>query len=375
MTTKTPADRVRGAAAWTAVAATVPYLTLKLLWLTGHQVGVDDPAEMDKLWLVNLLTFGMDAIAVLLALSFVRPWGRRAPAGLLAFPMWVATGLLGTILVALPLSALATLLFGAEKAPGGGSGNQGPGGLDDWVFVVVYGGFSVQGLALITAFLLYAGRRWAGLLRSRIGDLPDSPTLTLQRALSGVAAVLALGVAAARGYWAAGGATGLPVLFAEERSRSAAVLDGVIAVMAVAAVTALLALVFRARPERRLRVPLVVAWTAAGSLFGWGSWQLVVFGTVTDVTDPRKAVPGLMPLVETAQLLTGLLVLVVGAIALVERAAAHATTDGTATDGTTIDGTAAAARAGTRGAQTPAARTPTPRSTVARTTAAVESAG
>ncbi|WP_179852915.1 hypothetical protein [Streptomyces sp. 1331.2] len=308
---------VRSGAAWTAVAATGPYLTLKLLWLTGHPVGSDDPGEMDKLWLLNLLTFGMDAIAVALALAFVRPWGRRAPAGLVAFPMWVATGLLGTILVALPLFLLSVLVLGPEHRT-----DPDDKGLGGWVFLVVYGGFTVQGLALLTAFALYARQRWAGLLTDRIGDLPRSATLTVQRTLACVAALLAVGVAAARLYWAAGGTAGLPVDMAETRSRGVAVMDGVTAAMAVAAAAALLVLVFRIEPRRRLLGPLLVAWTAAGSLFGWGSWQLVAFGTTTTrVTDLRKAVPGLLPLVQTAQVVTGVLILAVGAIALTERAA------------------------------------------------------
>ncbi|MFJ6616784.1 hypothetical protein ACIQOW_04265 [Kitasatospora sp. NPDC091335] len=313
---RTNENVVRAGAAWTAVAATVPYLTLKLLWLTGHPVGVDDPGAMDRLWLLNLLTFGMDAIAVALALAFVRPWGRRAPAGLVAFPMWVATGLLGTILVALPLYLLSLLVLGPEPAD---PEEQGLGG---WVFLVVYGGFAVQGLALLTAFALYARRRWAGLLRERIGDLPDSPTVTVQRVLACVAALLAAGVAAGRAYWALGGTAGLPQVMAEDRNRGVAVMNGVTAVMAVAAVAALLVLVFRIRPGRRLLVPLLVVWTAAGSLFGWGGWQLVAFGaTTTRVTELRMAVPGLTPLVQTAQVVVAVLVLAVGAIALTERAA------------------------------------------------------
>ncbi|MEV6974531.1 hypothetical protein [Kitasatospora sp. NPDC093806] len=323
-----PVGRLRAVTAGLAVAATLPYLTLKLLWLTGHPVGAGDPEAMDDLWLVNLLTFGMDAIAVLLALAFVRPWGRRAPAGLLAFPMWVATGLLGTILVAMPLFLLVTLVLGPEQnVPADPAG-----GLDDWVFPLVYGGFSIQGLALITGFLLYARQRWAGLLRERIGDLPGSPTLTVQRAFAGVAALLAAGVATARLYWAGGGTAGLPLEWREHRGRGVAVMDVVTAVMAVAAVAALLVLVFRARPGWRVRGPLAVVWTAAGSLFGWGSWQLVAFGTTTDVADLRRAVPGLLPLVESVQVLTGLLVLAVGAVALVERASAAAATAATVPD-------------------------------------------
>ncbi|MEV0532027.1 hypothetical protein [Kitasatospora sp. NPDC050463] len=319
MTSTTSVGRVRAVAAAVAVAATVPYLSLKLLWLTGHPVGAGAPNELDDLRLVNLLSFGMDAIAVLLALAFVRPWGRRAPAGLLAFPMWVATGLLGTILVALPLFLLSTLVLGPEDASADDGAGGGPAG---WVFPVVYGGFAVQGVALIAAFLLYARQRWAALLRDRIGELPDSPTLTVQRAFACVAALLGLGVAAARAYWAAGRTAGLPAQWADERSRGVAVMNGVTAVMAVAAAAALLVLVFRARPQWRLRGPLAVAWTAGGSLFAWGSWQLVAYGTFTTVTDLRRAAPGLLTLVQSVQVVAGVLVLAVGAIALVERAAA-----------------------------------------------------
>ncbi|MFD8703840.1 hypothetical protein ACFV1W_14660 [Kitasatospora sp. NPDC059648] len=304
--------RVRTWAGRTAVAATGPYLTLKALWLTGHPVGSDDPGAMDRLWLVNLLTVGMDAVAVALALAFLRPWGRRAPAGLVLFPMWVATGLLGTILVALPLYLLSVLLL----APEPGTGQEDGGGLGGWVFPVVYGGFAVQGLALITAFVLYTRQRWAALLRARTGDLPRSPTLTVQRGLACAAALLGLATAAARAYWAAGGTAGLPVALAQERSRGVAVMDAVTAVMAVAASAGLLVLVFRLRPRQPLRTPLLVTWTAAGSLFGWGCWQLVAFGaTAAGTTGP-------MALVQAAQVVTAVLVLAVGAVALAERAAA-----------------------------------------------------
>lgn len=314
-------DVVRGVAAGVAMASTVPYLTLKTAWLCGSEVGVHDPAAMDKLWLLNLITFGMDVIALALALTFVRPWGRRVRAGLVAFPMWVATGLLGTILVALPVSLVAGLVLGPEHQ---NAAQQTADGLAGWVFVLVYGGFSVQGVALILAFVLYARRRWAGLLRDRIGDLPDSPTLVTQRVFASVAALFDLGAAVVRAYWAAGGAAGLPQQMVEERSRSIATMDAVSAVMAVAAAGALLVLVFRVGPGRRLRTPLAVVWTAAGSTFAWGSWQLVAFGSTTSVPDLPHAVPGLMVLVEAGQVVAGLLVLAVGAVALTERTAASA---------------------------------------------------
>ncbi|MEU8923997.1 hypothetical protein AB0D10_24125 [Kitasatospora sp. NPDC048545] len=313
-------DAVRVVAAGVAMAATVPYLMLKLLWLTGSEVGVRDPGALGGLWTLNLLTFGMDAIALALALAFVRPWGRRAAAGLVAFPMWVATGLLGTILVAVPADLLSSLVLGPEHRPPGQHADD---GLAGWVFALVYGGFGVQGIALITAFVLYARRRWAGLLQARIGDLPDSPTRNVQRALAAVAAPVALGVAAARAYWAAGGTVGLPLRWADDRGRSIATMEAVTAAMAVVAAVALLVLAFRIGPGRRLRVPLTAAWIGAGSLFGWGGYQLVAFGTSTTVPDLPGAVPGLMVLVQAGQFSAGLLMLAAGAIALTEWGARH----------------------------------------------------
>ncbi|MGA5816751.1 hypothetical protein ACPC54_02635 [Kitasatospora sp. NPDC094028] len=312
---------VRTGAAWTAMAATLPYLTLKLLWLVGFSVGADNAEALDKLWVPNLLSFGMDAIAFVLALVFIRPWGWRVPAGLLAFPMWAATGLLGTILLGFPVSVAIDVALGPEHTT-----SQAPdpafSGLASWVTPLVYGGFTVQGLALITAFLLYARRRWGALVRERIGDLPDSPTVVVQRCLACAAALLAVGVAAARCYWAAGGDAGLPGSLRDNGYRGPAVLDAVTAMMAVAAPAALLMLVFRFRPQRRLVWPALVAWTASGSLVGWGAWLMIMYGTTgTTVRDLHHAVPGLLPLVQCAQVVTGLLILVAGALALTERGA------------------------------------------------------
>ncbi|MCP9973352.1 hypothetical protein [Streptomyces somaliensis] len=89
------------------------------------------------------------------------------PAWLPAFPAWVATGLLLPIAVGFPLNALAGLLGGGRPAAGPSEPF-----LDAWVFTVVYGGFTVQGLALGTLFVRYAGRRWSPLWRGAVRDLP-----------------------------------------------------------------------------------------------------------------------------------------------------------------------------------------------------------
>ncbi|BFV60071.1 hypothetical protein KCMC57_up51750 [Kitasatospora sp. CMC57] len=304
-----------------AVAATIPYLTLKLLWLCGSTVGFTGRADLstdaDALWVANLVTFGMDAVAPLLALAFVRPWGRRVPVGLLVFPMWVATGLLGTLMLELPMIFGAELLLGGEPPAA-------QGWLQPWVFALVYGGFVLQGLALIAGFVLHARERWAALLGSRIGDLPRTATLPLQQVLSCLAAGLALPVAAAKLYWALGGDAGLPLSFLDGPQRSARIIAGGTAVMLLAAGTAFLRLAFRLGPDRPLRPTLVTAWLTAGSVFAWGSFTLFFDGLRTEVPSAADAVPPAASLVGIGQAGVGLLLVVVGAVALLEHAAVRA---------------------------------------------------
>ncbi|MFJ9521139.1 hypothetical protein ACIRPK_23170 [Kitasatospora sp. NPDC101801] len=318
----TSAGALRRGLCAATVAATLPYLTVKLLWLCGSTVGFTDRADLpvgdDALWLANLITFGMDAVALLLALAFVRPWGRRVPVGLLVFPMWVATGLLGTLVVELPL------IFGAQLVLGGEPPATAQGWLQPWVFVLVYGGFVLQGLTLITGFVLHARERWAALLGGRIGDLPRTATLRLQQVLSCVAAGLALPVAAAKLYWALGGDRGLPLSFQDGPQRPTRIIAGVTAVLLLAAGAAFLRLAFRLGPDRPLRPTLVTAWLAAGAVFAWGSWMLFADGLRTEVPSAADAVPPVTSLVGIGQAGAGLLLLVVGAVALLEHASARA---------------------------------------------------
>ncbi|MCP9960576.1 hypothetical protein LUX05_02770 [Streptomyces somaliensis] len=199
-------DRVARAA---AIAACLPYLALKAAWLAGGRVGIPEGSvllEQPRLMAVaNTVTLLMDTAVIVLALLLTQRWGERVPAWLPAFPAWVATGLLLPIAVGFPLNALAGLLGGGRPAAGPSEPF-----LDAWVFTVVYGGFTVQGLALGTLFVRYAGRRWSPLWRGAVRDLPPRVAGPRVRAAA-VAASLALvpGTAAHLG-WAAGMTEGLP---------------------------------------------------------------------------------------------------------------------------------------------------------------------
>ncbi len=233
---------VRLIVCYAAILGTLPYLTLKASWVTGGSLGLRDPSFVDsKLMLfANLLTGGMDVVAVVLALAFTYSWGRRIPAPLVLFPIWIGTGLLAPIVLNLPVIVTDLTKTQLTEMP-----------LENWVWAVVYGGFAWQGVLLLTAFVLYARDRWWFVV-----------TGTVRPGTIGVAG--GLGIAAAlvsavgHGSWAFGSG-GL----------SARGQDVVIAVLGVLAVIAL-ATVSRGRFWPRL----ILVWTGAGAMAGTGAWGL-----------------------------------------------------------------------------------------------------
>lgn len=186
---RTEAGMLRHAVCVLTIAATLPYLILKLLWLFGHPVGASGAAGsaelLDPRHLVgDVVTAGMEVAAVVLALALVRPWGARVPVVLLAGPIWVAAGL------------LAQGLAGGAAVPGGN-------GLHDWVYACVYGGFVLQAIGLMAGFAGHARERWAGAARRPVAAA--TPAVWW---LSRCAVPVAAGYAAAMVAWATGAASG-----------------------------------------------------------------------------------------------------------------------------------------------------------------------
>ena len=127
-----------------AFTACVPYLALKIAWVSGSRVGIPDGSMLlehhTAMIVGNSASVLIDSMVVVLALLLTQPWGRRAPAWLLILPVWAATGLLSPIMAGYPLQ-LGARLLGGTAAP-----SAGPAGrpfLDEWVFTVVYTGFIV----------------------------------------------------------------------------------------------------------------------------------------------------------------------------------------------------------------------------------------
>jgi hypothetical protein len=223
-----PIARRRQLACAATVLACLPYLALKAAWLAGSSVGEAPGAASagmhDQRYVVgNMVTLGMDLVAVALVLALTFPWGRRVPGVLLAAPVWVATGLLAPVALGLPVGLLVQALAGGAPAAGDN-------GLDGWVYAVAYGGFVVQALGILAAFWWHARERWP----ERLAALPvaGGPGLA-------AAAAMAAGFGLLHLVWAvAGSAAGGPGGFETAAQRTYLAVTGLLVLAGAVAVAA-----------------------------------------------------------------------------------------------------------------------------------------
>ncbi|MER6983584.1 hypothetical protein ABT317_43200, partial [Streptomyces carpinensis] len=182
-TAATGPDRPRRVLRAVAIVACAPYLSLKAAWIAGSRIGIPPGSSLlehrTTMAVANGVSVLMDAAVIVLALLLTRPWGLRVPAWALAFPVWVATGLLAPITTGFPLQLLVRVLGGTVHKPSGTGSRP---FLHEWVSGVVYTGFIVQGLALGALFLLHARDRWGHVWRGRVGELPDGVVGPARRA-------------------------------------------------------------------------------------------------------------------------------------------------------------------------------------------------
>jgi hypothetical protein len=234
-----------------AVLACLPYLTLKVIWIAGGEIGIPagssllDPEHLATMKAVNALTVAMDSAVVALALMLTKPWGRRLPTWLLAGPTWVATGLLAPIVIGFPLQIVAGLVTGSET-----SSRASEPFLESWVFSVVYGGFILQALALGTLFVSYALDRWGGLWQGSVGDLRETPTLPALRVTAVAAALVSAVPLAVQLLWAGGSVVALDDEMAEDRGAGQLLVHATHVPLILAAVTGILVVAFRLGSRR-----------------------------------------------------------------------------------------------------------------------------
>ena len=291
-------------AGYGAIASALPYLALKIVWLSGGSLGATDPTLMRDTSMIalNLATAGMDLVGVALALAFTHQWGQRIPAWLLLPPMWVATGLLARFIIGVPIVVAAGALAPAS-VPRAVAGPVQP-----WVYAVVYTEFAGMGIGLIAAFVLYAKARWAGTLDAPAAGAPLGATHELQVVLANTTVIGAIALTVA-----ALAATADAVA---RRALVGTALNGIDVGMTMAAAGVLM-MVHRIG-NTPLFWPLAMAWTGAGSLFSWGLWQSINVMGRTALMRGAEA-PPLVNLVGLLRLITGLVMGLLIVFLLAER--------------------------------------------------------
>ncbi|MFE9564702.1 hypothetical protein ACFYM0_26760 [Streptomyces sp. NPDC006487] len=308
-----------------AIAATVPYLTLKTAWLAGSHIGIPDGSVLLEpgsafFTVLNALSLVMDSSVVLLVLVLTRPWGMRVPSWLLISPVFIATGLLTPIVLGFPGQLL---LRGMGLGPDEAARAAQPPFLDPWVFNVVYPGFIIQAIALAGLFVPYARERWGGCWQGVLGPVvpPDgvrgrfpSPT----GVVAGAAAAVASVVATAHLYWAFGGTAGHN---ADQIAQYSSDAGTVSFIHAVCALTAAAGAVLLARGgDRRAWWPLGMAWTGSAATLCWGMWMMTA--VVGGDPGPGERTTTATYLIYAGQMIIGLLAAGVTARFLATRRAA-----------------------------------------------------
>lgn len=259
------ASRVERALAAGALVCTMPYAGIKTAWMFGARAGLTDPSfgHSTAMEIGNALTLFLDVAAAALAAAFVARRGMRAPALLVSFPMWVGYGLLGEILLVMPLTLLGSTV---GSRPSSGSSP-----IAGWVFAFVYAGFTGLGACLLPLFALYARRRWGSVLRERRTRRP-----VVDRVAAGAAmACTALGVAGLVG-----------ASFVSADSGRWMIVDGVLALASAAG----LGVLATGRLAVRRWIPVAVVFAGSGSMFAWGLFHSVL------MTVPNDLAPGNAPL-------------------------------------------------------------------------------
>jgi len=305
-------------AGYGAIACALPYLGLKLIWIGGGTLGVADQKTMAEGGTIalNVVTAGMDLVGIGLALAFTHRWGLRIPAWLLLPPMWVATGLLATFVLWVPLSAVVSLLTPsfAPRVSGGL--------VEPWIYVLVYVDFAGLGIGLLAAFVLYSRTRWPEAFRSQPDASGGGATHELQVPLANALAPLAAGLGFLHLAWAVGVPIGLTGDAARRWTVPGSLFNGVHGVIMTTAAVGVWMMVHRTGRDTHFWLPMSMTWVGAGSLFGWGLWPLLnVLAQSALVRDSSG-----MAFLNLTHLLSVLVGLAMGLLLLVVLTERHGTT-------------------------------------------------
>ena len=146
-----------------AVCSVLPYLVMKVLWLSGSRIGMrpgSGVGEMhDPRFVVgNLISVGFALTAIVFAVALLQPRRRLVPGWLIVILGGGAAGLLAPIALGLPIGVVLQLAVQGSTSTGG------EGNLRGAVFNIVYLGFTVLGVCLAVMVAGYVLHGWPELL-------------------------------------------------------------------------------------------------------------------------------------------------------------------------------------------------------------------
>lgn len=246
---------------YSIIASALPYIILKLLWLSGNNIGMNDPHFFNtKGFLIgNIVSFLMDAFLIVLALGLTYNWGLKLPGKLLVFFIWCATGLLAPIAVSVGLSMLIKQDVNTEKGP-----------LKLWVFQLVYFSFTIQGALLCAAFSNYTKKRWRKLFIRH----PKVNAGYMNIFIAILSLFIIVCIIIIRVAWLFGLKTGMPEGMMDFSFNKLLITNLSFLVFDILILVGGIYFLNKQRHETIKPFVFLFLWFGAGTVFTWGCWEV-----------------------------------------------------------------------------------------------------
>lgn len=244
---------------YSTAVAIMPYLLIKIAWTFGLFMPTEQMG--DPSWrTANAITIVLAAVGILVAFAFSMRWGEKLPAWLVAFPVWVGTGLLIPMLLLAPVLGPAAIIR-----------DQQAGASNVWIYEQIFVIVSLIGVGICLPFTLagYTKTRWPEVFTGPIDIelLPGNSQklyITLARLVS--AGCILLGFI--KVFWAAGGTIGINPAMLDNRDLWWHLLSLSTGMWAFVGSWGLLVLTTR-RGSKSFFPPMVAAWISSGMLFSY----------------------------------------------------------------------------------------------------------
>jgi hypothetical protein len=235
-----------------AAISVTPYLLIKIAWTFGMFLPRESMGGIS--WrAINATTAILALVAILLAITFNRPWGERLPAWAVIPPVWVGTGLLVPMVLLMPVLGAAA------------------GAAETWAYEQIFVIVSLVGIGIGLPIALagYAKSRWPEALGGPVdcGERPGH-TRRLQVPLARVIAAGCVLLGLTKTYWALGGTIGIDPARLDDRDLWWHLLTLSTGVWSLAGAWAILVLTAR-RGFRRFVPPMMASWISSGMLFSY----------------------------------------------------------------------------------------------------------